>query len=92
MRESSIEKQFAEAVKKRGGLCWKFTSPGTVGVPDRIVLLGGRAAFVEVKAPGKQPTKLQLHRAEQIRAQNIPVFTLDHPDKIQEVLHAIQTS
>ena len=52
MREKTIEKKLADAVKGRGGLAPKFTSPGFDGMPDRIVLLpGGRMAFVEVKAP-----------------------------------------
>lgn len=54
MREKTIEKKLADAVKARGGLAPKFTSPGFDGMPDRIVLMpGGRMAFVEVKAPGK---------------------------------------
>ena len=49
MREKTIEKKLADAVKSRGGLAPKFTSPGFDGMPDRIVLLpGGRMAFVEV--------------------------------------------
>ena len=61
MREKIIEEKLTKAVKQNGGVCWKFTSPGTAGVPDRIVLMpGGRIAFVEVKAPGEKPRPLQL--------------------------------
>lgn len=50
MREKSMEAKLVAAVKAAGGVCWKFTFPGTAGVPDRIVLLpSGRIAFVEVK-------------------------------------------
>ena len=46
MREKIIEEKLTKAVKQNGGVCWKFTSPGTAGVPDRIVLMpGGRIAF-----------------------------------------------
>lgn len=47
--------------KKTKGLCLKFTSPGTIGVPDRIVVMNTGTFFVEVKAPGKNqdPAKLQ---------------------------------
>ena len=52
MRERDIELKLRDAVKAVGGLCWKFTSPGTSGVPDRIVLMPkGRIAFVETKLP-----------------------------------------
>ena len=47
MREKTIEKKLADAVKARGGLVPKFTSLGFDGMPDRIVLMpGGRMAFV----------------------------------------------
>ena len=46
MREKIIEEKLTKAVKQNGGVCWKFTSPGTAGVPDRIVLMpGGRIAL-----------------------------------------------
>ena len=58
-----------KVVKAAGGLCPKFVSPGTAGMPDRLLLLpGGRILFVEVKAPGKKPHPLQKHRHEQLRA------------------------
>ena len=51
MREKIIEEKLTKAVKQNGGVCWKFTSPGTAGVPDRIVLMpGGRIAFVDRKS------------------------------------------
>lgn len=54
MRENVIERALREAIKKKGGWCLKFVSPGTAGVPDRICLLpGGVIAFVELKAPGR---------------------------------------
>ena len=54
MREKTIEQKLVTAVKKHGGICPKFVSPGFDGMPDRLVLLPhGRFAFVEVKAPGE---------------------------------------
>ena len=54
MREKTIEAKLVQAVRTKGGLALKFTSPGFDGVPDRLVLLpGGRIAFIELKAPGK---------------------------------------
>ena len=41
MLESTIERRLVQAAKKRGGLALKFVSPGTDGVPDRIVLVKG---------------------------------------------------
>ena len=51
MLEKVIEKYLVEQVKKRGGICEKFTSPGRRSVPDRIITMqGGRIFFVEVKS------------------------------------------
>ena len=56
MREKVIEQKLVAEVKKRGGICPKWVSPGFDGMPDRIVLLPGRHfGLVEVKAPGEHP-------------------------------------
>ena len=45
MLESQLERKLRDEVKAKGGLALKFVSPGTVGVPDRIVLApDGRVA------------------------------------------------
>ena len=91
MREKSIEQKLVREVSNRGGLCWKFTSPGTAGVPDRLVLLPhGKTGFIEVKAPGKEPTAQQLYRHEQLRDLGFQVFVLDNPEAIGGILNAIQ--
>ncbi len=41
MREKAIEHKLTLMVKKRGGICPKFVSPGYDGMPNRIVLLPG---------------------------------------------------
>ncbi len=78
MNEGRLERRFKAEVKKRGGKALKFTVPGVRGVPDRIVLLpGARAVFVELKAPGEQPTPLQVKRAAEFRAMGFPVYCVD---------------
>lgn len=91
MRESEVEKAFVDAVKEAGGKAVKFTSQTMNGVPDRLVLLpGGRCAFVELKAPGKQMRKLQRKRREQLLALGFPVFCVDRPEQIQSVMEALR--
>ena len=92
MREKSIEEKLVEAVKAAGGVCWKFTSLGTAGVPDRIVLMPhGKIAFVEVKATGEKPRPLQLARHRLLRKLGFRVYVLDHPDHIGGIIDAVQT-
>ena len=46
MREQDIERNLTRQVKQLGGLCLKFVSPGTAGVPDRLIILpSGRVVF-----------------------------------------------
>lgn len=93
MREKTIERKLTDAVKKRGGMAPKFTSPGFDGMPDRIVLLpGGRMAFVEVKAPGKIPRPLQEARHRLLRSLGFQVYVLDDADQIGGVLDEICAS
>lgn len=93
MREKEIEQQLVKAVKARGGMCPKFTSPGMDGVPDRMVLFPkGRIGFVEVKAPGKKPRPLQVCRHEQFRRLGFRVYVLDRPEQIGGILDDIQSA
>ena len=60
------------------------------GVPDRLVLLlGGKCAFVELKAPGKQMRLLQRKRRQQLEALGFPVFCVDRPEQIQPAINAL---
>ena len=90
MRESEVEKQFVEAVRAAGGQALKFTSQTMNGVPDRLVLLlGGKCAFVELKAPGKQMRILQRKRRQQLEALGFPVFCVDRLEQIQPAIYAL---
>ena len=92
MREKSIEAKLVDAVKAVGGVCWKFTSPGTSGVPDRIVLMpSGRIGFVEVKASGEKTRPLQRLRIRTLQRLGFKAFVLDTPEQIGGIIDAIQT-
>lgn len=91
MREKEIEKRLVQKVRSRGGLCWKFTSPGTDGVPDRIVLMENRKiAFVELKAPGKKMCPLQVRRKLQLEKLGFSVYCIDNSDDIVPMIDEIE--
>ena len=93
MKEHEIEEKLRKAVRQKGGLCWKFTSPGTAGVPDRIILMPeGRIAFVETKAPGEKLRKLQEKRKRQLESLGFKVFCLDSARGIPKVISEIEGS
>ena len=77
MLEKDIERYLTQEVKKRGGMCFKFVSPGNTGVPDRIVLVpGGKVVFVELKtATGRlQPIQRYMHREMRKRGAEVDVL------------------
>ena len=90
MRERDIEGKLAKVVRQLGGMCPKLVCPGFDGMPDRLVLLpGGRIAFVEVKAPGRKPRPLQEKRHKQLRELGFPVYVLDDPEQIPEIMNEV---
>ena len=91
MREKNIEAALVRATRNRGGICFKFTSPGNNGVPDRMVLLpGGHIGFIEVKAPGEKPRPLQAYRHRQLRRLGCKVYVLDGLEQIEGILDEIE--
>ena len=87
MREKKIEQKLVTAVKKHGGICPKFVSPGFGGMPDRLLLLPhGRSAFVEVKAPNQKPRPLQLSRHRLLRRLGFQVYVLDALEDIDKII------
>ena len=93
MRERDIEQRLVKMTKARGGIAFKFVSPSHSGVPDRLILLpGARLGFVEVKAPGEKPRKLQVHMHRVLRGLGFKVYVLDDPKQIGVILDEIQTT
>ena len=79
MKEYAVEKHLIRKAQARGGACLKFTSPGTAGVPDRIVILpGGKIGFAELKAPGKKPRRLQRAVIRDLYRRGCRIATIDN--------------
>lgn len=93
MREKIIEQKLCTAVKKHGGICPKFVSPGFDGMPDRLLLLPhGRFAFVEVKAPNQKPRPLQLSRHRFLRRLGFRVYVLDALEDIDKIIKEVMSN
>ena len=93
MREKKIEQKLVTAVKKHGGICPKFVSPGVDGMPDRLLLLPhGRFAFVEVKAPNQKPRPLQLSRHRLLRRLGFRVYVLDALEDIDKIIKEVMSN
>lgn len=89
MLEKEIERELTKCVKEKGGMCLKQT--GMAGIPDRLILLlDGKCGFVELKAPGEKPRKLQEHRMKELREIGYLTFVVSMKDEINGVLKAIE--
>ena len=92
MEETKIEKKLCREVKKSGGIALKFVSPGYDGMPDRLILIAlGHMAFVEAKARGKKPRKLQSKRHEMLMKMGFKVYVLDDENQIGGIIDEIRT-
>ena len=68
-------------------------SPGTAGVPDRIILMPkGHIAFVEVKAPGEKPRPLQLSRHRLLRRLGFQVYVLDALEDTDKIIKEVMSN
>ena len=90
LNEKFLEQKLMKRAAAQGGWALKLVCPGTSGVPDRLVLMpGGIAAFVEVKAPGEKPRALQLVQMRKLKQLGFPVFVLDDADQIETILEEV---
>lgn len=81
--EQKVEKYLNDRIKDLGGICWKFTSPGTTGVPDRCIEIAGLHCYVETKRPkGGRLSDTQKWRIKQLRLQGAKVFVLKNTEEI----------
>lgn len=88
--EKEDERYLKDRVEKRGGLCYKFVSPGNKGVPDRIVITpSGRVCFVEMKSSSGAPSKLQLWQIAELKRRNCDARILQGRDRIDRFLEEI---
>ncbi len=85
--EKAIEAYLVRRVKDLGGVCLKYSNPGVVGYPDRVVLLqAGVTVWVELKSKGRHPEKIQQLRIDQLRAMGHNVAVVDCKQDIDLLL------
>lgn len=90
--ERDIERSLVRMVKRNGGQCLKWVSPGWSGVPDRIILMPlGNIIFVETKRPEcGEIAPLQNYWAQKIRSLGFRHFYVHSQVDIDMLEHIIR--
>ncbi len=92
MKESQIERYMVREVKKHGGLCFKFVSPGNPGVPDRIVITpAGKTIYVELKTDIGRMARVQEWQRSELEKRGADVRVLFGMDAVKGFLREVFT-
>lgn len=87
MCEKSTEKRLVTEVERVGGWCLKLPAIHNAGLPDRLCLFpGGEVVFVELKAFGKKPRKIQTLMHQKLKAMGFRVEVIDTPEQIKKII------
>lgn len=90
MLEKQIERRLVEGVKKLGGLCYKFVSPGHPGVPDRMIITkAGKVIFVELKTDTGRLSKLQSYTIGEMQKRGADVRVVWGLENVMELLSEV---
>lgn len=83
MSEAELERKLVAWAKEQGAWTRKFSSPSQRGVPDRIFIGKAGVLFLELKAPGKKPTELQLREINEINKHGGPTTAAMWSDDLE---------
>lgn len=90
--EKDIEKRVCEFARSLGCLAYKFTSPATRHVPDRLFITPkGTVLFIEFKRLGLKPTPAQYVEIDKIRQHMVFVFVCDSVESGKRVMEEMLT-
>lgn len=86
--ETLVSSALCRFVEMAGGEIRKCHWEQRLGAPDYLILLCGRAFFVETKAAGQKPRPSQMHEFA-ILAKTLPVLVIDSPADARFVVQAV---
>lgn len=90
MLEKEVERRMCALIRMRGGLTYKFTSPGNVGVPDRLVITPmGVVWFVELKTEVGRLEKMQKWQKSELEKRGANVRVIHGWDAAKEFVNEV---
>lgn len=75
--EARLQRRIVKALRAAGFVAWRLRPMGIAGWPDVYAVRDGVPHHLEVKMPGGRPTKIQLHRMEELSAAGAVVAVVD---------------
>lgn len=91
MLEKEVERKLSLGVRALGGRSYKFTSPGNVGVPDRIVIMpGGKISFAELKTDHGRLSKMQECQIARLKALGCKVKVVKGAEGVEKFLEGLK--
>jgi len=95
--EAKVLKKLTDYLKKlkaAGEPVWHTKNHGSqyakAGVPDLAIVYRGRAVWVEVKAPGGQPSEIQKHQMGLLDKAGAIVGVVRTVEELQELLARVE--
>ncbi len=76
--EGKVVRAIRRAVKEAGGTVRKCAWEAVRGAPDLFIMLDGRHAWVEAKAPGGKLAPHQEREIARMRDAGCAVYVIDH--------------
>lgn len=88
--ENQVETYLNKRVDALGGITRKWTSPGRVGVPDRIIIFDGQVWFVEVKTERGRLSPMQEREIQRLRDHGANVFVAHGCEGVDGFIEKLQ--
>lgn len=90
-KEKDIERYLVTSCTRLGVLCYKFTSPSNIGVPDRILIgrdnsYNPQTIFCELKRPGEKPRPSQRAVIDRLESRGAHVVVIDSFDGVDTLI------
>lgn len=79
LKESEIQREIIKNLEGSGWLVIKLIQTNQNGIPDLLCIKEGKTVFIEVKAPYRTSTPLQLYMQKRITAAGADVFETNNP-------------
>ena len=85
--ERRLQRRISKELDKSGWLVLKLGVVSIAGFPDLLAMKApGRISFIEVKAPGQEPRKLQMYWLRRLHAMGFDSRWCDSIDGIEDLV------